>query len=296
MLTILWIMAVAAVVAMSAALTARQGMVEGTTRVWLERARWEALGCERRTVAAIDSILRDAPTSNDVAAAWRTLPRHLAGTSSAADCDARLEAAGTRLDVNGATHEMLANVFAALGLESESPALVDALEDWIDADDEPRPNGAEGEWYELTGRFLPRNAALADLRELARVRGFEDPRGFDSVFTIEPGRVSLATASVPVLMAVPGITRETAEQIVALQQAGTPLSALLEITPMISSRSAAVLEARYVDAARLTTPDPDAWLVRMRVAHGLPSVAVQLEWRVIRTGRQCAVAGTRSRT
>ncbi|HTI62889.1 MAG TPA: hypothetical protein VL524_05220 [Gemmatimonadaceae bacterium] len=295
MLAILWIMAVAAVVAMSAALTARHEVVEGAARVWLERARWEALGCERRTVAAIDAILRDAPTATDVAAAWRTLPRHLAAASSIADCGVQLEAAGTRLDVNGATQEMLANLFAALGLEIESPALVGALEDWIDPDDDPRANGAEREWYELAGRFAPRNDSLADLRELARVRGFEGPGRFDSVLTIEPGRVSLATASVPVLMAVPGITRETAEQIVALQQAGTPLSSLLEIAPVVSSRSASVLEARYVDAARLTTPDPDAWLVRVRAARGVPSVAVQLEWRVIRTGRRCAVARTRSR-
>jgi len=240
-------------------------------------------------------MLRDAPTATDVAAAWRTLPRHLAAASSIADCGVQLEAAGTRLDVNGATQEMLANLFAALGLEIESPALVDALEDWIDPDDDPRANGAEREWYELAGRFAPRNDSLADLRELARVRGFEGPGRFDSVLTIEPGRVSLATASVPVLMAVPGITRETAEQIVALQQAGTPLSSLLEIAPVVSSRSASALEARYVDAARLTTPDPDAWLVRVRAARGVPSVAVQLEWRVIRTGRRCAVARTRSR-
>lgn len=295
MLAILWIMAVAAVVAMSAALTARHGVVEGAARVWLERARWEALGCERRTVAAIDAILRDAATAADVATAWRTLPRHLAAASSIADCGVQLEAAGTRLDANGATQEMLANLFAALGLEIESPALVDALEDWIDPDDDPRANGAEREWYELAGRLAPRNDSLADLRELARVRGFEGPGRFDSVLTIEPGRVSLATASVPVLMAVPGITRETAEQIVALQQAGTPLSSLLEIAPVVSSRSASALEARYVDAARLTTPDPDAWLVRVRAARGVPSVAVQLEWRVIRTGRRCAVARTRSR-
>jgi len=184
----------------------------------------------------------------------------------------------------------------ARGSVLDQAALVDALQDWVDPDDDPRPNGAESVWYELAGRFAPRNDSLADLRELARVRGFEEPGRFDSVLTIEPGRVSLATASVPVLMAVPGITRETAEQIVELQHAGTPLASLLEITPVLSSRAASALEARYVDATRLTTADPDAWLVRVRAAHGFPSVAVQLEWRVIRTGRQCAVARTRSST
>ena len=295
MLTILWIMTVAAVVAMGAALLARHGVAEGAARVWLERARWDALGCERRAVAAIDLMLRDAPTAKDVSAAWRTLPRSLTKIAPGGDCDIRLEAAGTRLDVNGATPEMLTNLFDALGLQAESPALVDALEDWIDADDEPRPNGAEREWYEATGRIVPRNDWLANSREIARVRGFEEPRGLDTLLTTEPGRVSLATAPAPVLMAVPGITRETAEQIVALQDAGTPLNDLLDVTPLISRTSASALAMRYTDAVRVTTPDPDAWIVRVRAARGVPAVSVQLDWRVIRIGRRSAVETTRSR-
>lgn len=294
MLTMLWIMTLAAVVAMSAALLARHGVSEGMARVWLERARWVALGCERRAVAAIDLALRDAATDDEIATAWRTLPRRVANRSLLANCDVRLEAAGTRLDANAASSEMLANLFQALEIEDEAPALVDALEDWIDADDEPRPNGAERAWYEAAGRFPPRNDSLADSRELARVRGFEQRRGFDSVLTTTPGRISLATASVPVLMAVPGITRETAQQIVVLQQAGAPLRDLLDVTTLVSHSSVSALEARYADAVRLTTPDPDAWIVRVRAQSGLPAVSVYLQWRVVRTGRRCAVAETRS--
>ena len=294
MLTMLWIMTLAAVLAMSAALLARHGVSEGMARVWLERARWTALGCERRAVAAIDLALGDATTDDDVATAWRTLPRRIANHSWLAGCALRLEAAGTRLYINTASGEMLASLFDALEIGDETPALVDALEDWIDADDEPRPNGAERAWYDAAGRFPPRNDSLADSRELARVRGFEQRRGFDSVLTTVPGRISLATASVPVLMAVPGITRETAEQIVAQQQAGVPLRDLLDVTPLISHGSVSALEAHYADAVRLTTPDPDAWIVLVRAEYGLPAVSVQLQWRVVRTGRRCAVAETRS--
>ena len=295
MLTILWIMTVAAVVAMGAALVARHGVAEGGARVWLERARWDALGCERRAVAAIDLMLREAPTANEASAAWRALPRSLTKGVPIADCDIRFEAAGTRLDVNGATPEMLTSLFDALGLEAESPALVDALEDWIDADDVPRPNGAERDWYEAAGRVVPRNDSLADAQELARVRGFEKLRGLDTLLSTEPGRISLATAPIPVLMAVPGITRETAGQIVALQQAGTPLNDLLDVTPLVSRTSASALAMRYADAVRVTTPDPDAWIIRVRAARGVPAVSVHLEWRVIRIGRRSAVEATRSR-
>jgi general secretion pathway protein K len=295
MLTTLWIITSAAVIAMGAALVARHGVVEGSARVWLRRARWTALGCERRALAAVDLVLRDAPTDEDAASTWRMLARRAGGSSLLAGCEVQFEAAGTRLDVNAATGEMLAGLFDALGLGDESPALVDALQDWIDPDDEPRANGAERAWYEAAGRFPPRNGSLADARELRRVRGFDQLRGLDTVLATTAGRVSLATASVPVLVTVPGITRETADQIFALQQAGTPLRDLVDVAPLVSRRSAALLEARYADALRASTPNPDAWLVRVRAANGTPAVSVQLEWRLVRSGRRAVVAETRSR-
>jgi general secretion pathway protein K len=294
MLTILWIITIAAIVATSAALVGRHAVQEGAARVALERGRWEALGCERRVVAAIDVALGSALTLDDAAKLWRMLPSAVLGSPLVAGCDVALEAAGTRLNVNEASDEMIVNLLDAIGLEADAPQLVDALDDWIDPDDETRPMGAERGWYEAAGRIVPRNGPLADVREMVRIRAFEAIGGLDSVFATEPGRVSLPTAPVSVLMAVPGITRETAEQIVELQRLGTPLGDLREVLGSVSRASAAALESRYADAARATTPDPDAWVVRVRVAHGTPPVAVKLEWRLIRTGRRCLVVATRS--
>ena len=294
MLTILWIITIAAIVATGAALVGRHAVLEGAARVALERSRWEALGCERRVVATIDAALASAPTIDDATKLWRILPRAVLGSPIVAHCDVSLEAAGTRLDVNDASEEMIVNLLGAIGLEADAPQLADALEDWIDPDDDARPSGAERGWYEIAGRITPRNGPLVDIREIRRIRGFDANRGVDSVFATEPGRVSLATAPVSVLMAVPGITRETAEQIVALQRLGTPLSDLREVLGSVSRASAAALESRYADAARATTPDPDAWVVRVRAAHGAPQVAVTLDWRLIRTGRRCLVVATRS--
>jgi len=294
MLTTLWIITIAAIVATSAALVGRHAVQEGAARVALERGRWEAHGCERRVAAAIDVALGSTPTLDDAAKLWRILPSAVLGSPLVAGCDVSLEAAGTRLEVNDASEEMIANLFGALGLEVDAPQLVDALEDWIDPDDDARPMGAERGWYEAAGRIVPRNGPLADVRETVRIRGFDAIRGLDSVLATEPGRISLATAPVPVLMAVPGITRETAEQIVALQQLGTPLADLRAVLGSVSRTSAEALAARYVDAARVTTADPDAWVVRVRVARGTPAVAARLEWRLIRTGRRCLVVATRS--
>jgi general secretion pathway protein K len=294
MLTILWIITIAAIVAASASLVGRHAVLEAAARVALERGRWEALGCERRVAAAIDAALASAPTLDDAAKLWRTLPSGVFASPLLASCDVSLDAAGTRLDVNEASEEMIVNLLDAIGVDSDAPQLLDALEDWIDPDDDARPMGAERGWYEAAGRIVPRNGPLADLRELRRIRGFDAIRGLDSVFATEPGRISLATAPVSVLMAVPGITRETAEQIVAMQQMGTPPADLRAVLGSVSRASADALAARYSDAVRATTPDPDAWVIHVREARGAPAVAVNLEWRVIRTGRRCLVVATRS--
>jgi hypothetical protein len=279
---------------MSAALIGRHAVLEGSARVELERGRWIALACERRMVAAIDRALETAPTLDQATVFWRTLPRVVVGSPFVDHCDVSLDAAGTRLDVNDASEEMIVRLLDAAGFTDDASQMADALEDWIDADDEPRPLGAEASWYETTARLRPRNGPLASVAELHRVRGFERAPVLDSLVGVVPGRVSLATAPIPVLMAVPGITHETADQIVAMQAAGTPPSDLISLVGMISQASADSLAARYADAVSATTADPEAWLVRVRVGRGSPAVTVVLEWRVIRTGRRCVVTSTRS--
>jgi len=173
--------------------------------------------------------------------------------------------------------------------------MVDALADWRDADDEARPGGgSERDWYLAAGRIPPRNGPLADIRELARVRGFEDIARFDTVLNTEPGRVSLATAPVTVLMALPGFTRETAERVAELHDAGTPLRDLLELPGLLSQTSRSALLARYADLARASTVDPDAWILTTRAAVGFPPSAVVLEWRLVRADRRGVVLRTRT--
>ena len=55
------------------------------------------------------------------------------------------------------------------------PALAYALVDWIDADSEPQPGGAEDDTYlALQPPYLAANRPLIDLSELALVQGFDD--------------------------------------------------------------------------------------------------------------------------
>jgi general secretion pathway protein K len=97
------------------------------------------------------------------------------------------------------------SLLSTLGL---SPALADALMDWIDADSEVRsPGGAEDEFYlALQPPYLAANRPLIDVAELSLVRGFDDSvrlrlRTFISALPVFTA-VNMNTASPEVIAAV----------------------------------------------------------------------------------------------
>lgn len=258
MFTVLWIVAVATVSTLAVAIAGRTAIDAARNRVHLQRARWHALGCARQAQAALDSTLAAAPTDADAVTAWQTLSRATEAPADSSSCHIQMEAAGTRLDVNAATGEMLQRVAEASGVDD-----VEARLDRIDA---------------------ARNASpLADGRELHDVLGADS--ALAAVLTTEPGRISLSTAPAEALVAVPGISRETADAIVELRSVH-PLNDLAEIFGHISTIAADSLVARFPDAERVTTPDPDAWLLRVGAGDGTPRMTVLLQWRFVRAGRR----------
>lgn len=294
MITTLWVIAVASVVAASGALVGRVAVDASRNRTELERAYWLATGCASRAHATIDALLR--AEEDEATTAWRMLDHRLptAMTFEPA-CSVELEAFGTRLDVNSASDEMVSRLLAALGVpEARAREMIDALRDWTDSDDVARPAGAERSWYAAEYRDPPRNGPLADVRELARVRGFERIADFATVVATDGGRVSLMTAPVPVLMSVPGVTRETAEAIVELREAGTPPGDLLAVAEVVSPSSADSLIARYADAAHMTTAIPDAWALTVRASSGFPVNTARLELTLRRDGKRCRVVSARA--
>jgi general secretion pathway protein K len=78
-----------------------------------------------------------------------------------------------RLDLNRTSPERLNRLLRSLGLDRPArDALVDALEDWKDADELHRPNGAESDYYlRLPFPYRARNAPLQDTAELLQIRG-----------------------------------------------------------------------------------------------------------------------------
>lgn len=70
---------------------------------------------------------------------------------------------------------LLQEIFINWGLQmEEAQALVDALIDWVDTNDETSLNGAEKEWYEKQGRInQPFNRPFYDIEEVRLVKGMD---------------------------------------------------------------------------------------------------------------------------
>lgn len=79
-----------------------------------------------------------------------------------------------RIDLNGATPEILTALFTGLGRSrDDARGLAAKLVDWRDADSRKSPDGAEGDDYRDAGRPGPKNALFVAPEELAQVLGFD---------------------------------------------------------------------------------------------------------------------------
>jgi type II secretory pathway component PulK len=69
--------------------------------------------------------------------------------------------------------DLLENAFIQMGVDSgESPAIVSAIQDWIDTDNDTHINGAENDYYQgLNPPYFAKNGPVDDLSELLLVRG-----------------------------------------------------------------------------------------------------------------------------
>lgn len=83
----------------------------------------------------------------------------------------RLSSESDRLNLNSATEEEILALLLEAGVPEDRALTVrDSLLDWRDEDDEPRPHGAEREFYE---GYAPSNRPFRDFGELLLVRGMD---------------------------------------------------------------------------------------------------------------------------
>ncbi len=123
--------------------------------------------------------------------------------------------------VNVAQLAIFQRLLAALGL---APEIADSLTDWLDADSEAQPQGAEDAYYLALQRpYLAANRSLIDVDELVLVRGFnEATRARLSPFVSALPRftpVNANTASPEVLSAViDGLSLDASRSLVSRRE------------------------------------------------------------------------------
>ena len=143
----------------------------------------------------------------------------------------------SRRNVNRLSPDDWDHVLHVAGIPEEFwDELKDCFFDWVDPDIQVRPKGAEEDYYgSLDPPYLPKNAPLYTVDELLLIKGFTPAFLYgapppepgsdtnaaaisgiaDLLTTFGDGRVNVNAASRRVLMTLPGVDENTADQIVA---------------------------------------------------------------------------------
>jgi len=249
----LWLTVMLTVIASGFAFSMRSEALAARNMVSLAQARAAADGAVERTVFELSRISTPDTWKRDgTSHTWRDGDITL--TTSATDESAKI-------DLNVANEVLLRSFFINIGGADPDLAahIVDAIQDWRDADDLKRPNGAEEADYLAAGfKYKPANAPFETVTELARVMGVTPAifaRVADSL-TVHSRQAGInpLTASRNVLLALPNATPEAVDAYLA--QRGEALKANLPVPPFplaqgFSTGASAVWRVRAV----ATLPD-----------------------------------------
>lgn len=275
LITVLAVMAIVSGLALSASIIGRDAFHAERNRIALEQSWWRAAGCMARARVSMDQGLAAVVAEpGGQTRVWRSLDRVVAQSSlmPASGCVVSVEAVGARIDVNAVSADALDRLFAAMGLSDDATTLRTALLERRATDTVPLP----------------------DIRALARTHGFETLAPFAAVLSTEPGRICIIKASATVLAAVPGFTPAVVQRILDMRAQGEPLNDLLQLVDGVPASDAAEMFAHYPEIARLTTIDPDAWVITARgAASGDTANIIALQERVVRNGARVSVMQTR---
>lgn len=277
----LWAVAAAGLLVAVTAAEARDEIGAARNRASEAAAMWTATGCLERTLAsASDALWQDGYTPHVTATAWNALDSVLA-PRIAPGCHVTVTPAGLAPDVNSLPEDRLRRLLRYAGVpDARVDSLADAVLDWLDADDAPRPAGAEAAWYAAQGRATPRNGPIRSIRELRLVRGFEDLVGVRPLLGVEPARILWTRANRSVLAALPGMSDEAMAVLDARGRTSLESLALLGTLPEMPEAAREGFARAVPDLIMNTTSTPEAWIIEGLATVGEPPIAVGVETRV----------------
>lgn len=301
LVAVLYVLVGVAALALVASLSARDSLATAQNRMALTRALWRAEGCATRARAIVEEALVQEQSSSTAGSRKADLESMLKRSPLLANaCRVGLASAGARLDVNAASGMRLRRALTRIGFaEASADSIADAILDWRDEDDIPRPLGAEQRWYVANNQARPRDGPFANRDELHRVRGLERltpalDSAFDATFDVEPTRLDLSHASPAALASLPGFTDDAIARVLDAQQDDAASADLLAISERLTRAARDSLRVHFTELAELTTPGPEAWLLTCRATSGQPAVTVVLELLLVPADGRFAVLRRRT--
>jgi len=220
-LLVLWALLLLGTLALGFSLSMRTEAQAARNGVDDARAYFQARTGVQRAVVLLSTL----PPDN-------VMRTEIAGSEEDATYEVRVESESGKVDVNLVSEEVLLEILKAGGLpEEEAESVRDAILDWRDPDDTPRPRGAESADYaSLPEPVIPRNGKILSVEELRYVKGVTPEffrRFLSRVFTAhgKSPKVNFLRAPEIVLRSLPGVSPEAAAQIVARRVADPPMTA-----------------------------------------------------------------------
>jgi general secretion pathway protein K len=229
LILVLWLTILLSVIASAFAYSMRTETLAARNAVSLAQARGLADGAVMRVAFELmrPRTLNETWQADGQAHYWDEGDAHIAANA--------IDESG-KIDLNSASDALLKGLFqTAGGLDVDAAqGIVDKIDDWKDADDLKRPNGAEAPDYQAAGLpYKPANANFENVAELQQVLGMT-PALYAAVadqltvFSKSPG-VNPAFASRTALLAIPGATPDVVDTYLAQRQnalaAGLPAPA-----------------------------------------------------------------------
>ena len=119
----------------------------------------------------------------------------------------------SKININIAEAGLLFGLFSQTLPEPTAVSIVECILDWRDADSNPKPEGAEDEYYStLSPPYQCKNAPFDLLEEILAVKGMT-PDLLHNLTVFSKGKINVNTSSEEVLLAT-GISRNAAKAII----------------------------------------------------------------------------------
>ncbi len=228
LLMVLWVLTVLMVIVLSFSFMARtETLATLSFKEGIEKKFLAEAGVER---GIVEMLYRRQNLNSPDAQIWKVDGMPYSDQLGNGKYTVRVVDESGKLDINtlnDGSAIILKNLLIHSGVKTEdADTIADSLLDWKDPDDLRRLNGAESEYYmSLPNPYKAKNSDFDTVEELLMVKGMtpgilygtEDKGGIIGFLTVNSrsATINVNAASRELLMALPGMTAEIADTIIA---------------------------------------------------------------------------------